>query len=152
MDWTIKEPGAANHNPRVVVNGRPGGEPLVVDGVVGTAVVLDAAASADPDGDRLTFRWFFYPEAGSGIPGHPVLVRRRTAPAEVAGEGGIPPAPASGPRELPPRVVIEAATTTRARVVPAVEGIAHVILAVEDSGTPSLTSYRRVILNVAAPR
>jgi hypothetical protein len=29
-----------------------------------------------------------------------------------------------------------------------VEGIAHVILAVEDAGTPSLTSYRRVVIRM----
>jgi hypothetical protein len=33
-------------------------------------------------------------------------------------------------------------------VHPKVAGIAHVILAVEDNGTPSLTSYRRVILTI----
>ena len=37
MDWTIKAPAEANHNPRVVVNGRPGTEPLVLDAQVGTA-------------------------------------------------------------------------------------------------------------------
>jgi hypothetical protein len=47
-------------------------------------------------------------------------------------------------------VLIENATGSRATVVPRAEGIAHVILAVEDSGTPSLTSYRRVILNMKA--
>jgi hypothetical protein len=31
-------------------------------------------------------------------------------------------------------------------VVAKMPGIAHVILAVEDGGTPSLTSYRRVVL------
>src|SRR6202008_3904635 len=35
-----------------------------------------------------------------------------------------------------------------ATIVPKVEGTAHVILAVEDSGTPRLTSYRRVILKM----
>jgi hypothetical protein len=34
--------------------------------------------------------------------------------------------------------------------VPKAAGIAHIILAVEDKGTPSLTSYRRVILNMKA--
>jgi peptidoglycan/xylan/chitin deacetylase (PgdA/CDA1 family) len=34
-------------------------------------------------------------------------------------------------------------------VMPKVAGIAHVILAVEDNGTPTLTSYRRVILKIA---
>jgi hypothetical protein len=32
--------------------------------------------------------------------------------------------------------------------VPRVPGTAHVILAVTDNGTPSLTSYRRVILTI----
>jgi hypothetical protein len=33
-------------------------------------------------------------------------------------------------------------------VTPKAEGLAHVILAVEDSGTPSLTSYRRVVIRM----
>jgi hypothetical protein len=149
MDWTIKDVGEANHNPRVVVNGRPGGEPLVLDAEVGLPVVLDAAGTADPDGNRLTYAWFFYPEAGTGIPGQPVLVRRRPpAGAEAPGPGGIPSAPAGGPPEPPLRVAIENANSPRATVVPNAAGIAHVILAVEDDGSPSLTSYRRVILNM----
>jgi aldose 1-epimerase len=95
----------------------------------------------------LKLEWFFYPEAGSGIPGQPVLIRRRP-PVAAAGAAGIPSAPAGGPPSLPPRVVIENATASRATVVPKVEGIAHVILAVEDSGAPHLTSYRRVILKM----
>jgi hypothetical protein len=149
MDWTIKDAGAANHNPTVVVNGRPGTEPLVLVAEVGVPVVLDAAGTADPDGNRLTYSWFFYPEAGTGIPGQPVRVRQRPAAAGPApAEGGIPPAPAGGPTEPPPRVAIENASGPRAVAVPKVAGIAHVILAVEDDGTPSLTSYRRVILNM----
>jgi hypothetical protein len=150
LDWTVKEPRAANHNPTVVVNGRSGREPLVLEATVGRAVTLDAAGTADPDGDALRFRSFFYAEAGSGIPGQPVLVRRRAPAAEGAGQGSVPPAPAGGPPELPPRVAIEGASTSRAPVLPKVEGIAHVILAVEDGGSPSLTSYRRVILSVNA--
>jgi hypothetical protein len=151
MDWTIRDAKDANHHPRVVVNGRPGTEPLVLDAEVDRPVTLDAAGTSDPDGDPLRFTWFFYPEAGSGIPGQPVLLRR-PAPAESAapGEGGIPSAPAGGPPELPPRVVIESPTGSRANVVPKAAGIAHVILTVEDGGTPSLTSYRRVILNIKA--
>jgi len=41
------------------------------------------------------------------------------------------------------------ADTAAATVTPRIAGIAHIILAVEDSGTPSLTSYRRVILRIA---
>jgi cellulose-binding protein len=150
LDWTVKDVGAANHNPRLVVNGRPGTEPLVLDVPVGRPVILDAAGTTDPDGHALTFTWFFYPEAGTGIPGHPVRVRRRPPAAEAAasGQGGIPSAPSGGPPEPPPRITIESANTPRATVTPGVEGIAHVILAVEDDGTPRLTSYRRVILDM----
>ncbi len=150
MDWTIKAVREANHNPKVVVNGRPGTEPLVLDATVGTPVTLDAAGTVDPDGDISRFTWFFYPEAGTGIPGQPVLVRRRppAGGAGTPGQGGIPSAPAGGPRELPPRIEIEGADGARAIVLPKAEGIAHVILAVEDNGTPSLVSYRRIILNM----
>jgi hypothetical protein len=152
MDWTIASVDEANHNPQVVVNDRPGREPLVLDARVGTPLTLDAAGTRDPDGDALTFDWFFYPEAGSGIPGQPVFApRSRTRPpgAGTAGAGGIPSAPAGGPPAAPPRVVVENASRSVATVVPKVAGIAHVILAVEDDGTPSLTSYRRVILHIA---
>jgi hypothetical protein len=150
MDWSIKGPREANHNPRVTVNGQPGTEPLVVEAEVGAPVRLDAAGTHDPDGDALRFRWFFYPEAGAGIPGQPLLGRRRP-PAEAGGApapGGIPSAPAGGPPELPPRAVVESASGTASTVVAKAPGIAHVILAVEDAGTPSLTSYRRIILKM----
>ena len=154
LAWTIKDVGEANHNPRVVVNGRAGTDPLSLDGQVGAAIVLDAAGTTDPDGDTLTFTWFFYPEAGTGIPGRPVMVRRRpsaSAASAAGGEGGIPSAPAGGPPQPPPRVAIENATGARATVIPKVPGIAHVILAVEDGGTPRLTSYRRIIVETKAP-
>jgi hypothetical protein len=31
----------------------------------GAVVKLSAAGSSDPDGDRLAYRWFVYPEAGT---------------------------------------------------------------------------------------
>ena len=31
----------------------------------GAVVRLDASGSTDPDGDRLTFEWMYYPEAGT---------------------------------------------------------------------------------------
>jgi hypothetical protein len=148
MDWTIKERAQANHNPTVVVNGKPGSEPLVIDAPVGTAIPLDAAGTSDPDGQPLTYMWFFYPEAATGIPGHPVRVRQRPAGLPPPGQGDIPSAPAGGPHEPPPRLVIESTIGPRATVVAKAPGVAHVILAVEDGGTPSLTSYRRIILNM----
>ena len=150
MDWTVKGAGEANHNPQVVVNGRAGREPLVMDAEVGTPLTLDAAGTRDPDGHAVTLEWFHYPEAGSGIPGQPVFA---TGPAASppAGEGGIPSAPAGGPREAPARVALQNANGWRAVVVPKVAGIAHVVVAVEDQGSPSLTSYRRIILDIKRP-
>ncbi|HXE80323.1 MAG TPA: nucleoside hydrolase-like domain-containing protein [Vicinamibacterales bacterium] len=151
MDWTVKGPREANHNPQVVVNGQSGKAPLEVNATVGIPVTLDASGSRDPDGDRLTYTWFFYPEAGTGIPGQPVVARRRR-PADRErneGEGGIPSAPRGGPPEPPPRVTLEGDRTARVTVTPCVPGIAHVILAVEDDGSPRLTSYRRVIFRIA---
>jgi hypothetical protein len=154
MDWTIKGPREANHNPEVVVNGRPGKEPLMVDARVGVPVTLDATGTRDPDGHALRYTWFFYPEAGTGIPGRPVVARAPRARREPPpGAGGIPAAPEGGPPPPTPRVTVQADTKAKATVVPNVAGIAHVILAVEDDGVPSLTSYRRIVLDIqpAAP-
>jgi hypothetical protein len=122
----------------------------VIEARVGVPVVLDAAGTTDPDGDGLKYSWLFYPEAGSGIPGQPVFVRRRPPPEAtgVPGQGGIPPAAMGGPRPPPPRLTVEGSDTSRATVTPKAEGIAHVIVAVEDAGSPSLTSYRRVIIKM----
>ena len=149
MEWTIKEVDKANHNPQVVVNGQGATAPLAVDAEVGKPVVLDAAGTKDPDGDTVRFDWFFYPEAGSGIPGQPVFAGGRppAAGAGGPGEGGIPSAPVGGPPPVPARVTVDA-NGPRAQVVPKVPGIAHIILAVEDNGTPPLTSYRRIVLHI----
>ena len=150
MDWTIKDVASANHNPDVVVNGVRGKAPLAIAATAGTPVVLDAAGTRDPDGHTLTYRWFFYAETGTGIPGRPVA----TGPEVAIGgggnrdQGGIPSAPEGGPREPPARVTLAGATTPRVTVTPRVPGTAHVILEVTDNGTPSLTSYRRVILTI----
>jgi hypothetical protein len=159
MDWTIKAVADANHNPAVVVNGSSGKAPVLVDAVVGTPLTLDAAGTRDPGGHALTYRWFFYPEAGTGIPGQPVFAGG-LMPVGGGGtpdQGGIPSGPEGGPRDPAPRVTLATADTPRVIVTPRVAGTAHIILQVEDNGTPSLTSYRRVIATIkgapaSAPR
>lgn len=147
MDWTINDPRHANHNPEVAVNQRPGKAPLEIDAEIGARIVLDAAGTKDPDGNALTFKWFFYPEAGMGVPGQPVAARGRAIGGGNQNEGGIPSAP-RGPQEPKPRVVISNPDRGRTEVLPRVVGTAHVILVVEDNGAPTLTSYRRVILHI----
>jgi hypothetical protein len=148
MIWTIVGPAEANHNPEVVVNGQTGRGPVTMDAIADVPGLLDAAGTRDPDGHALTYRWFVYDEAGAGIPGTP-RVMPEPRPAAPPSQDGIPSAPAGGPPARPPRVDLANATEPRATITPRVAGVAHVILAVEDAGTPSLTSYRRVILRIA---
>jgi len=152
MDWTVKERAGANHNPEVIVNGVEGKAPLELDVAAGDWVTLDASATRDRDGDSLTYRWFFYPEAGSGIPGAPVALYPRTPGSGAAAQEDDSPPSDSGPPTLPARITLRNENTPRASVTPHVPGVAHVILAVEDDGQPRLTSYRRVILRIARPR
>jgi hypothetical protein len=150
MDWTIHDVKHANHNPVVVVNGRRGKAPVLVDAKAGEPVTLDATGTVDPDGDALRYDWFFYDEAGMGVPGHPVF---GGAPVPVGGggdreTGGIPSAGRGGAPRPPDRVIVRNGHAVKAVVFPRTPGIAHVILAVEDNGHPSLTSYRRVIVTI----
>ena len=115
-----------------------------MDAVVGTPLTLDATGTTDPDKHTLTYSWFFYPEAGGGIPGHP-LVEPQGGTAEPVGEG-------TGLRAVTPSIRIQQPTAIKTSVFPDVAGTAHVILAVEDSGSPRLTSYRRVIVRIKPAR
>ncbi len=135
MDWTIKDVENANHNPVVVVNGQDGKEPVRIDAEAGQSIVVDAAGTMDPDGDALTYHWYLYTEARSDNAFRPE--------GTIAGE--------EGEQEivhLEPRVAITEAHNSRATLQLNRAGEAHVILAVEDTGSPGLTSYRRIILNV----
>jgi hypothetical protein len=106
-----------------------------MDVKVNQTISLDASLSKDPDGNRLSYYWFFYPEAGY-------------APEARVGDVAIKGA--STPT---------ASITIKSRCRPRWDfgypddcpnsGVAHVILAVTDSGSPALTSYRRIIFNIS---
>lgn len=132
MDWTIADYAHTNHNPLVEVNGQPGTGPIMVDAEVGRAVVLDASQSRDPDGQNLHYSWFLYEEAGG--------TGTNLSSVSIAGANA-------------PKAVVTATAVCHAPWLPVAvgckgSGTAHLILAVTDDGSPPLTSYRRVILNV----
>jgi hypothetical protein len=150
MDWTIKEVAQANHNPDVVVNNVEGKAPLMLDATVGTAITVDASKSRDRDGNSLRYSWFFYPEAGTGLPNVGGRGGGAAAPPVAAGApaAGIPSAPPGGRPAPTPRVTVANAGSAVATITPNTPGVAHVILAVTDDGSPRLTSYRRVIMTI----
>jgi hypothetical protein len=134
MDWTIAGYAHANHNPVVEVNGESGSAPITLEARVGEPLVLDAGRSRDPDGQSLQFNWFHYREAGS--------TGATLADVSIAGaataKATVTPTAVCRPLWLPSA---SACSGT---------GTAHIILAVTDNGSPRLTSYRRVVLNVHA--
>jgi hypothetical protein len=134
MDWTVKSYADANHNPSVIVNGKDGSAPIIIDAQVGAPTTLDASLSRDPDGQRLSYQWFHYAEAGF-VPGQNLA-------AVTISQGDTA------------RAVVTATAACRPNWIPAnrpcTTGVAHIILAATDNGSPALTSYRRVILNVSA--
>jgi hypothetical protein len=112
MDWA--KTGTGNRNPVVVVNDSEGLGSLTLAPAPGTQVILDASKTSDPDGDKLTFKWWLFSEAGSytqtvAIANASSNKATLTVPTDAAGK------------------------------------TFHVICEVTDGGSPSLTSYRRII-------
>jgi len=120
MDWTIKPYAQANHPPvvRIAHSDQLSAKP-------GERVALSAEGSTDPDGNALSYMWFYYPEAGTLT----VATGRSGAPVSVE----------------------KANERESSFVVPKnflKPGTMHIVLAVTDNGTPALTRYRRVIVTV----
>ncbi len=85
----------------------------------GEGVFIDASNSTDPDGDNLSFLWFNYPEAG-------------TLKEEVR----------IGGSENSHTVYFNAPKVDKKETI-------HFILKLTDKGTPALTRYKRIIIEVA---
>lgn len=60
LDWCVKPFSEANHPPVVRVSG-----PRMRSVSSGDAIALDATGTTDPDGDKLNYRWWVYPEPGT---------------------------------------------------------------------------------------
>ncbi len=113
-DWCVQPFAAANHPPVVAL-----AHPADLAARPGAVVRLDAAGTADPDGDALAYRWWHYRDAG-------------TFPGTVELRGADLPA---------------AAFTVPAAARPG--ETLHLICEVTDAGAPALTRYRRVVVTVA---
>ena len=116
-DWSVSNYDEANHPPQVTV-----AHPLDLKLQPGQVVTLDASGTTDPDGDRLSYRWWQYREAGTydgsvRIEQADQTQASFTVPADV-NEG---------------------------------ESI-HVIIEVTDDGKPPLTRYARVVAEVVQGR
>ena len=126
MDWCVAEAfGQANHNPVVVLNGDTSKRVLEIPAKAGATITLSAEGTRDPDGHAFEARWWIYPEASSLRD-----AKGRRFPEGVA---------LSARRGL--------GTSLVAPDVKKPETI-HVILEVEDRGTPSLFAYRRAVVTV----
>lgn len=126
MDWCVADDlDQANHNPVAVLNGDSTKRVLEITAKPGETVTLSAEGTRDPDGDAFEVRWWIYPEAST----------LRDARG----------------RQFPPEVTLTApngrSTTLTAPRVPRPETI-HILLEVQDRGTPSLWAYRRAIVTV----
>lgn len=60
MDWTINDYKNANHPPIAKLN-----HENEIEVKSGEEIILDATVSEDPDGDKLSYKWIFYREAGT---------------------------------------------------------------------------------------
>jgi hypothetical protein len=123
MDWTIKSYEEANHPPVPEI-----GHSDRLTAKPGDEIQLSAEGSSDPDGDALSYNWFYYPEPGSFT----VSSARTHSPVPIKNSDQV-----KASFQVPTK-----------RVMPPGEGTMHFILEVKDHGTPGLTRYRRVIVNV----
>ena len=123
MDWTIKLYDKANHPPVPKLD-----HPAMITAKPGERVDLSATGSTDPDGDALSFQWFCYEEPGT----RRMSNSRTGVKHEIIGFDQ-------------PKAWLKVKTS---RVMPPGTGTMHIILAVTDHGTPQLTRYQRVIIDV----
>jgi hypothetical protein len=119
MDWSVKSSlGEANHPPIAILNGDTGKGVLEVSAAGGESVELSAAGSKDPDAGNTLSYKWWFYDEPSSFDGSVTIQNGSAEKATVSVPSG------AGGKNL------------------------HIILEVVDNGTPSLTAYRRMIINV----
>lgn len=127
MLWSVQPDAArANHAPVVRLNGHAGTAPVAIAGCPGRPIVLSAEGTGDPDGNRLTYRWWWYREASG-------LYAPQLTLSAVEGD------------TTTVRIADSANTD---QFTPPASYKLHVILEVTDDGMPSLIRYRRAVITV----
>lgn len=121
MDWTIKPFKEANHPPIIKTN-----TPNIINAKPNDIINLDASLTSDIDGDTLNYKWFYYPEAGT----YALSTSRSGNPLKID----------NFDKAIASFKVPNSGMTK--------EGTMHIILAVSDNGKPSLTRYKRFIINI----
>jgi hypothetical protein len=107
-DWSVQPYDMANHAPVVTV------EQSLIEAFPGQTVELSGKAD-DPDGDRLSYKWWNYAEAGT----YPSEVKLNNVDNHSA------------------QVVVPSDAKIGQTM--------HFILEVEDNGKPSLTRFQRIV-------
>ena len=123
IDWTTKPYNKANHPPIVKL-----AHQTELRAKKGDVIELSSQGTSDPDGDTLSYEWFYYGEVGTFTTSN----ARTGQPLEIK-DFNQPQA---------------SFTVPNSRVMQPGTGTIHIILAVTDSGTPKLTRYKRVIVDV----
>ncbi len=123
MDWTVKSYEEANHPPVVKFD-----HPDYIRAKEGERVELSAKATTDPDGDALSYEWFCYEEPGTRRMSNSSTGVKHDIYAFDQAEAWL--------------------EVKSSRVMPPGTGTMHIILAVTDHGSPRLTRYKRLIIEV----
>lgn len=122
MDWCVADAAEkANHNPIAILNGDTTKRVVELNAKPGETVKFASVGTRDPDGNTISRSWMIYREASSM--GDDVKLTQA-----LGGSTAI--------------TIPKTGRSARAG------SKIHVILTVEDDGTPSMVAYRRAVVTV----